>query len=645
MSVYYAYIDDMVLGLFSQKEILQLKSDGKITIATQIEREGGDGWHTFSEFDELMFPPSEPQDVLQGLFEREEDDSIVLRCPVCMQKYKVARMAGAGNRVYCRNCDCLVSVPVPVAIPQGMSASAETPAFAESPNGNAPLPADGLDDGGPVPGDPGATAFEASMLPISEDIGALVCPHCWKHFDVENVLYIAVHPSLVGDPILGEFEPRRFRPNVYNQLGQPLDECGLPSTEMACPHCHLRFPAGMMDSPSLYFSVAGATSSGKSYFITCQTHKLREVLPRFLDASFYDLDPRLNETLSNYEKQLFMPLDASKITALPATQISGEGISDKVRIDEVDVELPKPFIFDFQVNGKPESRRNLVFYDNSGELFIPGRDEWVNQATRHLSHSNGIIFLFDPTNESAMRRSICNPDDPQVSKRPRVVDQTLLLTELISRIRRHSNMTATESCDIPLVVGVCKYDIWRESFPKELGSPYVSDGEECGLDLNKVLDVSFALRNLLMEYVPGLVNSAESFFKHVYFVPVSAFGTLAELDEGGFIGVVTEKIRPIWVEVPFLCIMHENGDLPARRVGASARRGSGAENGQDAPQPAFGFKAKADERQISFRHPVTGENVRLPLNYAGAQLEIDGKLYELPEPPTRRQSASNSVWI
>ena len=56
----------------------------------------------------------------------------------------------------------------------------------------------------------------------------------------------------------------------------------------------------------------------------------------------------------------------------------------------------------------------MIFYDNSGEMFIPGRDEWVNQATFHLSHSSGIVFLFDPVNDASMRLALCDERDPQV---------------------------------------------------------------------------------------------------------------------------------------------------------------------------------------------------------------------------------------
>lgn len=450
--------------------------------------------------------------------------------------------------------------------------------------------------------------------------GDLLCPHCWKSFDRDYVLYISVHPSLFGDPVLGDYVPKRFVPTVFNQAGQPLDACGLPATEMACPRCHLRIPAGLLDTPALYFSIAGATSSGKSYFLTCLTHQLRKSLPEHFGAAFFDADPRLNETLNAYEKQLFMPLEPDHITALPATQISGDGISDRVRLDQVEIELPKPFVFEFRSRDNADDL-NMIFYDNSGEMFIPGRDEWVNQATHHLSHSDGIMFLFDPANDAAMRLSLCDKRDPQISRNPRVTDQAVLLNEMINRIRRHANMLSSDSCKIPLVIVVGKYDTWREHFPEDLSSLPIlpdqnsSDGRNC-LDMNKILSVSFALRGMMLQYAPGLVNAAESFFDEVYFVPVSNFGTLAEQDEGGVIGVVPGKLSPLWAEVPLLLLLARNQQIPEFRGGSQA--------------PLTG---KFSGEHIVFAHPESGKYVRLPGNYAGAVLQINGREFQLPETP------------
>ena len=469
--------------------------------------------------------------------------------------------------------------------------------------------------------------LDASLDNIED--GDILCPHCWKSFSRDSMMYISVHPSLFGDAVLGEMEPTRFMPTVFNSQGMPLDACGLPATEMACPRCHLKIPASFIDLPSKCFSIAGATSSGKSYFLTCMTHSLRSSLQKYFGAAFFDLDPKLNSTLNSYENQLFMALETDKVTALPATQISGEGISDRVLLNDVTIELPKPFCFEHRPQ-KGDSV-NLIFYDNSGEMFVPGMDSWVNQATQHLSHSSGIMFIFDPTNDSGMLHNICDKNDPQVSVKPRVVDQTILLSEMVGRIRRHSNMLMHENCDIPLIVVLGKYDVWEKALDRDLRemTPICADNDSLALDMNMILDVSFAARELMQRFAPAFVSTAESFFRKVFYIPVSNFGTNARLGENGMIGVVPKSISPIWVDVPCFVLLAQLGLLPST---FKNQKGTSAS----------GFAAKVSDGKIVFKHPLKNEMVHLPENFAGARIKIGDSYYDMPK--IAAAPASSNPW-
>ena len=589
MKEYYIFKDGLQVGPYSVEQLKKMLSGKLITEDAFVKISGGSQDGQCVRLKEIADNLSEKQHNIAA-FLSFANGVMRVACPTCGQHFSIPERLFGEEAFECTKCGTRFSLP--------------------------PCPE--------------ATAeFSASfpLLALDSEIpdGDLLCPHCWKSFDQDYILYISVHPSLYGDPVLGDYVPKRFVPTVFNQLGQPLDEKGLPATEMACPRCHLRIPAGLLDTPSLYFSIAGATSSGKSYFLTCLTHQLRKTLPEYFCTAFFDADPRLNETLNSYEKQLFMSLNPDEITALPATQIAGEGISDRILLNDIEVELPKPFVFEFrQKSGMNDL--NMIVYDNSGEMFTPGRDEWVNQATLHLSHSNGIIFLFDPTNDAAMRLAICDERDPQVSKNPRVVDQTIILNEMISRIRRHSNMISSETCKIPLVIAVGKYDTWRNHFSPDITTmPYItkskvspsSDDDEYVLAMDNIRQVSYNLREMMLEYVPGLVNAAESFFESVYFVPVSNFGTFAEKNADGAIGVTPCKIKPIWVDVPMLLLLAEDEQLPVKPCSATNA-------------PRLGKIAKD---KIVFTHPGNGKIIRLPICYAGMEIEIDGKKYGFPPPP------------
>ncbi|MFH0881108.1 MAG: FHA domain-containing protein, partial [Lentisphaerota bacterium] len=70
----------------------------------------------------------------------------------------------------------------------------------------------------------------------------MICPFCWSRFDLEDLLSIAAHPDLAGDPILGEEEPQRFVPMHFVPDGRVVDSKGMMCRESACPNCHMRLP-------------------------------------------------------------------------------------------------------------------------------------------------------------------------------------------------------------------------------------------------------------------------------------------------------------------------------------------------------------------------------------------------------------------
>ncbi len=45
-------------------------------------------------------------------------------------------------------------------------------------------------------------------------------------------LYVAVHDSLFGDPLLGEEQMQRFHASRFNDRGQALDDYGIPCAEI-----------------------------------------------------------------------------------------------------------------------------------------------------------------------------------------------------------------------------------------------------------------------------------------------------------------------------------------------------------------------------------------------------------------------------
>jgi len=466
----------------------------------------------------------------------------------------------------------------------------------------------------------------------------IVCPHCWHRFDIDEFLFIARHQSLIGDPVLGADAQQRFLPSRFTLEGNALDAGGTSCPDMACPRCHLRIPQAASEMPPLFLSIVGATSSGKSYFLTSMSWELRNTLSRNFAISFADTDAVNNQLLNDFEETLFLNSDQEALVALRKTELQGE-LYNQVLLDNMMINLPKPFMFTVTPaehhpkyqEVRDKMSRTLVLYDNAGEHFEPGMDLVDNPTTQHLLHSDTIFFLFDPTKDVRFRRLITGVDDPQLAAKARVQRQEIILTEMINRIKKYSGMRTGSRTGKTLIVIVSKCDVWKQllefDLPKEPWR-WESMYNTCVLDVNLIKNISFQLRHLLEEICPELVSTAESFAGEVLYLPNSALGHSPELnDENGMIGIRPGKVNPFWVTVPMLYFFYQRGFIPPIPVENQTRM-------QDAD---FEMKLSGDIYFVSV--PGRQKPLQVPLSYTGWQLRCPGTdlWFTIPEPDQNEQ--------
>jgi len=397
-------------------------------------------------------------------------------------------------------------------------------------------------------------------------VGHVVCPHCWHRFSAVDILWIAKHEDLRGDPIAGPDEMVRFRASRFNVSGAALDARGLPCEDLACPVCHLYLPRALLESQPLILSIAGDSASGKSYFLATMSWELRRTLPRRFSVAFNDADPLANKILTDNEQILFMPGDPEAYVALEKTEQDGHLYRHVQLDDRHTAKLPKPFLFTLRPMGEhpnagaaTEMTRVLCFYDNAGETFQPGQDSATAPGTQHLARSKVLFFVFDPLRDPRFReRCIQISQDPQLSDALRPWRQATVLTEAAIRIRKHGNLTTHRKLDKPLIVLVAKSDVWGylvdEDFRVE---PLVSsNNDENGpakVDINRIESVSRKLRDLLLNLSPEFVAAAEDNFQPVLYVPVSPLGGSPVRKEGlGGLAIRPKDIAPRWVTAPIL---------------------------------------------------------------------------------------------
>ncbi|NMA42115.1 MAG: FHA domain-containing protein [Oligosphaeraceae bacterium] len=452
----------------------------------------------------------------------------------------------------------------------------------------------------------------------------IVCPHCWHRFDIDEFLFIARHQSLIGDPVLGADAQQRFLPSRFTLEGNALDAAGTSCPDMACPRCHLRIPQAASEMPPLFLSIVGATSSGKSYFLTSMSWELRNKLSRDFAISFTDTDAVNNQLLNDFEETLFLNSDQDSLAALRKTELQGE-LYNQVLLDNMMINLPKPFMFTVTPaehhpkyqEVKDKMSRTLVLYDNAGEHFEPGMDLVDNPTTQHLLHSDTIFFLFDPTKDVRFRRLITGVDDPQLAASSRVQRQEIILTEMINRIKKYSGLRSSGRSGKTLVVVLSKYDAWKQLLECDLPEEawrWESKFNTCVLDVNLIKNTSFQLRSLLEEICPELVSTAESFAGEVLYLPNSALGHSPELNpETGMIGIRPKQIKPFWVTVPMLYFFYQRGFIPAIP----------AEKRQLMPEKTLEMQLSGDIYFVKV--PGREKPLQVPLSYAGWQLRCPGE--------------------
>jgi hypothetical protein len=435
-----------------------------------------------------------------------------------------------------------------------------------------------------------------------ELLAEVTCPNCWHRFPPESSLYIAGHSTLTGDPRLEDRrEKRRFMPTRFTPDGAALDIMGTACRDLACPNCHLLVPRVLLERRSTVFlSIFGRPSSGKSYFLAAMMRQMKRTLPRLFALGVTEPHPPSNRLAQAYENSLFNHPNVEAFSDIPKTQEAGDQWYQQVKFGDELRQYPRPMFFQIaplagHPNGDNAARyaRTLCLYDNAGESFEPGKDTPNNPVTQHMARSSGLFFIFDPTQEPLfLRQCSGRTTDPQVEENMRdrgqdsVTDpQHVVLSTASQNVKKYLGREIARQLDVPLMVIVSKFDAWRHLLggdlpdfhvtpkPQGAGQPVVS-----GLRISVLEEVSGRIKDLMRELAPEVLSATEQFSRHVYFVPSSATGCAPRVvgrDERS--GKPTYKFRvgdlsPHWAEVPLLWMMsrHVAGLVPTS--GARSQR-------------------------------------------------------------------------
>ncbi len=375
------------------------------------------------------------------------------------------------------------------------------------------------------------------------------CPTCWKSFSVGEVMNIAAHNELTGDPVLGPHAKLRFHAERFNERGQAIDPRGVVSLDLACPHCRGRLPPSFLAQTQLILSLVGAPSSGKSYYLAVLLKQLPETLIRVFNTNLQDADPTGNVHLNEMKNRLFSATTRED-AFISKTDFEGLMYERLMRNGQL-VPLPRPFVYNLQNIDQSESRASLVFYDNAGEHFKPTISIDDSPGAMHVAASSALFFLFDPATNRSFRKTLNTKRDAQL-KSQATDEQDVILAEMGLRIKKLKALDSHEKIDTPLAIMVGKYDLWRKLLPEDAITT-TSEGET---HTDTIKRNSRHTRDLLLKLCPTIVANAESISSRVMYFPISPLGhSPKEIKEGQHNGKLApnpKSLSPILATAPTL---------------------------------------------------------------------------------------------
>lgn len=395
----------------------------------------------------------------------------------------------------------------------------------------------------------------------------LTCPYCFEKFPVSQIAFRCLNPNPSicppeEDRELAKYQKlnapqklnRVFIPentvwkslklNLTGKFGKmPLCQCG-ERTKKVCAFCHNDLPHGFGEIKTKTIALIGAKEAGKSHYIAVLIHELAgdNVGGKF-NAALQALDDRTTE---RYRNDFENPVYKSKET------IKGT-ISARARINY-------PLIYKFSLeksNGFPFKRHSassMVFFDTAGEDL--DKIDVMSTDVKYLSNSDGIIFLLDPLQMSAVRNQL-----PPATELPgENTEPEQIIGRAIQLIRQSKGMSQTEKIKTPVAVAFSKVDVIRGLFDQSSPIHQASDHDGY-FDITDAETVSENIKAHLAQWEGGKLDRLlkHNFATYSYF-GVSALGASPMSD-----GKLAFSASPFRVEDPFLWILNEQGVISGKR--------------------------------------------------------------------------------
>ena len=315
-------------------------------------------------------------------------------------------------------------------------------------------------------------------------------------------------------------------------------------------------PAGFGEFKQYIYSIVGAPSSGKSYYLSVLIKQLKRFLFHKFEISFIDQDPEYNIQINEVIQTLFSARSAVEGRIIKTDMRGGNYKS--VNRNGKEVDLPKPSIFNISQTNVENTDSSIVFYDNAGEHFLPSHSGAEEFQILHVAKASCLFFLYDPLVNIDIRHDLSNIESDQLKRKSDLDQQPSILAQMNVKISRVLGKPTSEKLKTPLAILIGKCDIWHSLVPNwgKIADPI---GNKNVLHQTVIDSNSNIIRDFMNEYAPDIVATAERISLDVRYFPFSSFGHKPKeykfVDQKEDIEVTDiapdpSRIKPYMIEIP-----------------------------------------------------------------------------------------------
>ncbi|MGJ7910720.1 TRAFAC clade GTPase domain-containing protein [Neobacillus sp. LXY-1] len=397
----------------------------------------------------------------------------------------------------------------------------------------------------------------------------IICPYCFAKFHHEDVVFRAAHYrdddetlALQEDEKLNQYrakfglapidleaviEPAMIpdENKIYSDrvLMGVSDKYSVVTKTRLCPECHNELPVTAGKYPSNIVSIVGATSVGKSVYMTSLIHTLQHVTANNFHAACIPLDNEISRRFrQEYEVPLFENGSLLDSTARTRRQ--------------------EPFIFQFVFKDEDQAPLTLVFFDVAGEGMTD--KDYIQLHAAHIKNSSGILFLVDPMQIRSIREKLIHQLGENPGKIVGMADEPReVVISLFGDFIAHLD---TNKTNIPTAVILTKSDLLNALKSEE--GEYIRTNSNIFqhvthqgyLNLDEFNNINGEVRRFLAKVDVPFVNALDVYFRDTSYFAVSALGS-NPVDQQ-----ISGIISPIRVDEPFIWLLYKLGYIEGRHT-------------------------------------------------------------------------------